>query len=423
MKQKSIKDYLWLSWFLPMACTILGSCALAFGLSYLDFVSYRRSEVNRLNELAPTVSRRVAAELLLKDQGRLEPVIQQLKEDYSLVNLEVISMKKKVDSKDIFTQLEISLKDENKFVAMERAMPAFSTFIQFRHFLLALLPALLMASFGFLLQRRFLRTFLIHPIESLAETSTGERTVDKDWPLEIQAIAQKLAESFSNREQAIFGQVAKGIIHDIRTNLHSMHTATQLVVTASDDKSRELRLEKLLSACVRNIPKIRSIVDLSLDSSREISMNPRRAEVGKTLEQALANLEEMSRARGVEITNEKCESIFVVHDPIQLERVLTNLLKNAIEATDDCAHEKKVKVSVKNHSFGLKIEVEDSGKGIADANAIFRPLKSSKTHGVGLGLFVSKKIVEAHGGSLAFTSSADLSGARFTVNLPLEVVL
>ncbi len=249
----------------------------------------------------------------------------------------------------------------------------------------------------------------------------GERSPDASWPWEIQTIARQLSESFSNREQAVFGRVARGIIHDIRTNLHSMGTATQLIEGAKDSQDRQRRLEKLYSACTRNIPKIRSIVDLSLDSSREISMKPELADVGDAVEQALDTLAELAVSKGVKLTGDTSGTLIALHDPLQLERVVMNLVKNAIEATDQVAGEKIVRVGARSSTDGIMIEVEDSGHGLSDPGSIFRPLKSSKTHGVGLGLFVSKKIIEAHSGRLETGSSSELGGARFTVHLPQEV--
>lgn len=421
MRQRSAKELLLLSWLVPMACTLVGSAALAFGLSYLDYSNNRSSETKRLEELAPTIGRRVSAEILLKDQGTLGPVIEQLKAEYSLRSLKVLDTFKSAESSAISTVWKIPLGNETKVIVLERESPLYSSFIQLRHFLLALLPSLLMAALGFSLQRRFLRTHFIQPVEALAETSLGERAPARSWPVEIQAIAQKLSESFSSREQAVFGRVAKGIIHDIRTNLHSMGTATQLVEGAKDPQDRLRRLEKLYSACTRNIPKIRSIVDLSLDSSREISMKPELADVGEALEQALDTLAELAISKGVQLSGDTSETLLAVHDPLQLERVVLNLVKNAIEATDQVEGNKIVRVGTRKTPEGILIEVEDSGHGLSDPSSVFRPLKSSKTHGVGLGLFVSKKIVEAHAGRMETGVSADLGGAKFTVHLPVEV--
>lgn len=421
MKPKSLNSLLLISWLIPMACTVVGGCVLAFGLSYLDFTNYRRSEKSRLEELAPTVARRVQAELLLGEHGTLSPVISQLKAEYGLVTLE---LGRSAGGTSLLTVEEKIPNDpENRTVILERELRPFWSFVQIRHFLLALLPTVLLSALGFLIQRRWLRAYFIAPVEALAETSVGDRPVDASWPQEIQSISQKLSQSFSSREQAVFGQVARGIIHDIRTNLHSMNTATQLVESSGDLEVRRSRLEKLFSACSRNIPKIRSIVDTSLDTTREISVKPQLCDVGDTIEQAMDTLEDLAQAKGITIRSDLPDDLASTHDPVQVERVIVNLLRNAIEAADESEADKRVKVSASKSDRGVTIEVEDSGAGLSDPNAIFRPLKSSKTHGVGLGLFVSKKIVEAHSGQLQPGRSSELGGAKFTLTLPQEVTL
>ena len=420
MRKRSLKELLLISWLIPMLGTILGGCILALGLSYLDYSNFRRVEQNRLEEIAPTVGRRVVAELLLGEQGTLGPVVSQLKSEYGFSTLEMYFQSPENKGSTVRAEWPIPGDKDGRILVIERETKAFPFFIQIRHFLLALLPTALLAAFGFLLQRRFLRIHFIAPVEALAEISVGERPTDKTWPLEIQEIAGRLSEAFSSREQAVFGQVARGIIHDIRTNLHSMGTATQLVEATKDPEIREARLEKLYSACSRNIPKIRSIVDLSLDTSREIAMQPKLLNVNETVNQALNTLEEMAQAKGVKILNEMKGNLVATHDPIQMERVLVNLVRNAIEATAETQAEKRVVIGALDEPNRISIVVEDSGAGLPNPSSIFRPLKSSKVHGVGLGLFVSRKIVEAHRGKLEPSNSSSLGGAKFTVTLPKE---
>jgi signal transduction histidine kinase len=418
MRSRSAKELLVASWLLPVACTFLGGVLLALGLSFLDYSNYRRSETERLNEMAPTIGRRIYAELLLGEHGTLEPVIAQLEAEYGLSKIQLPKVSNSEQAGIIAA--EWAIPNDGQKIGFERLSRPFTSFVQFRNFLLAFLPTLLLAGLGFLLQRRFLREHFIVPLEALAQTSVGGQNPDPKWPTEIQKISRELSASFANREQAIFGHVARGIIHDIRTNLNSMSTATQLVVGAKNEESRRQRLEKLLSASARNIPKIKEIVDLSLDSSREISMSPRLEDLTETILQAVDTISEMAEANGVSVDTQLESELSIVHDPVQMERVIVNLLKNAIEASAEMSGSRTIKVDLVRSESGATITVEDSGKGIADTNSLFRPLSSSKRHGVGLGLFVSKKIVEAHKGNLIPANSGRLGGARFSVELPAE---
>jgi signal transduction histidine kinase len=420
MKSRPLKEFLLISWAIPLVLTIFGGSLLAIGLSYADYSHYLRSERERLGQIATGISRRVAAEILLKSHGTLGPVVEQLKSEYGLSALEITEEPKALGA--ISFHLPIRETGGAQILSLEKEARRFGSFVNIRHFLLALLPTVGLALFGFLLQRWYLRRHLIEPVEALAETSVGNRPLDESWPKEIQEIAEKLASSFSDREQAVFGLVARGIIHDIRTHIHSIHTATQLSEMPSAEAAQKLlRLERLLAACQRNIPKIKSIVDLSLDTSREISLQPRQYDISQTVKQAIASIEELAKAKGVTISQEFSGDLSVACDVVQLERVFTNVIKNAVEAAEDKNAPRAVSVRGGRFSSSVRISIEDSGHGIKDRAAVFRPLKSTKIHGIGLGLFVSKKIIEAHGGRI-FPEESEMGGAKFTVEIPVSEV-
>lgn len=104
-------------------------------------------------------------------------------------------------------------------------------------------------------------------------------------------------------------------------------------------------------------------------------------------------------------------------DKIKLEEVLLNLLKNAKEAIQD---EGTILLTAVRKKDILSIQVEDSGCGISaeHIDSIFEPFKTYKEGGTGLGLSLSKRIVEAHGGSISVISKEG-EGAAFTIKLPI----
>jgi len=421
MKNRPLRDFLLLSWAIPLALTVLGGSLLALGLSYLDYSNHIRSERERLQQIAPAISRRVAAEILLKSQGTLGPVIDHLKTEYGLKTLEIADGEVTATPAPLF--ISAPIREAQKTLLIARDARSFSSFINLRHLLLALLPTAGLAAFGFFLQRRHLRRYFIRPVEALAETSVGSRAPDESWPLEIQRIAQKLAGSFAEREQAVFGQVARGIIHDIRTHIHSIHTATQLSeMEAADAEQRLHRMERLLAACQRNVPKIKNIIDLSLDTSREIPLKTKRSDVAQAVKQAIANVEEITKAKGISISQDFSGDLSAEYDAVQLERAFTNVVKNAVEAAEDKHVPGAVVVRGARSASSIRISVEDSGHGLRDKTSVFRPLKSTKAHGIGLGLFISRKIVEAHQGKIIPDNSTELGGAKFTVEIPVSDV-
>ena len=108
-------------------------------------------------------------------------------------------------------------------------------------------------------------------------------------------------------------------------------------------------------------------------------------------------------------------------DRTQLIRVITNLVKNAIQAMNE-VHSPRILVTVASEGNQVKISVADNGVGIADEvkEKIFEPKFTTKTSGMGLGLGMVKNIVENYHGTIDFTSQVE-KGTVFTVKFPKEV--
>lgn len=106
-------------------------------------------------------------------------------------------------------------------------------------------------------------------------------------------------------------------------------------------------------------------------------------------------------------------------DRIQIQQVLTNLMRNAVEAMKD-SPVRELRVGVEpSGPDAVTVTVEDSGPGISEeiADQLFRPFTTTKAGGMGIGLSISKRIVEAHGGEMTVSRSR-LGGARFRFTLP-----
>jgi two-component system sensor kinase FixL len=111
----------------------------------------------------------------------------------------------------------------------------------------------------------------------------------------------------------------------------------------------------------------------------------------------------------------------VLADPVQIEQVLLNLLRNAMDAME-AANTERRSIIVEARRSGkrdIEISVADSGPGVASemTDTIFEPFITTKPLGMGMGLSISRAIVESHGGSLRMARGTD-SGAIFIFNLP-----
>jgi two-component system sensor kinase FixL len=115
---------------------------------------------------------------------------------------------------------------------------------------------------------------------------------------------------------------------------------------------------------------------------------------------------------------ELAENLRVAVDPIQLQQVVINLIRNAVEAVRDTPR-REILVSTRALGRNVELRVDDSGPGIAPAimESLFEAFVSSKPDGMGVGLSISRTIIEAHEGSL-LAANRETGGASFRVTLP-----
>jgi signal transduction histidine kinase len=107
-------------------------------------------------------------------------------------------------------------------------------------------------------------------------------------------------------------------------------------------------------------------------------------------------------------------------DPIQVQQVLLNLVRNAIEALNTAGSARReVTITTASGPKSVEVTVTDSGPGVADIERAFEPFYSTKAEGMGIGLAISRSIIEAHGGRLSGQSSPG-HGATFRFTLPLD---
>ena len=138
---------------------------------------------------------------------------------------------------------------------------------------------------------------------------------------------------------------------------------------------------------------------------------------------ARSEVERHSVALEMELSNAVRPLVFA--DRVQLQQVVLNLVMNAVEAMSEMSdgpRELLIRTRV-NASGEIVVAVQDSGPGIAPENLgrLFTPFYTTKPQGMGMGLAISRSIIEAHGGRLGVTANED-RGATFQFTLPTDAV-
>lgn len=229
---------------------------------------------------------------------------------------------------------------------------------------------------------------------------------------QLEESAVKLAKS--EREQA-WREMAKQVAHEIKNPLTPMRLTVQSFERKFDPKDEKIK-EKLADyskTLIQQIDVMSSIASAFSDFAKMPTQNREKIEIISVVKLAL----DIFNKHYIKYQTKETE-LFANLDKTQLIRIVTNLVKNAVQA---CENEENplIDVEIISEKNNVKIIVSDNGKGIPDEvkALIFEPKFTTKSSGMGLGLGMIKNIIEAYNGTISFTSQKGI-GTVFTVILP-----
>jgi two-component system, NtrC family, sensor histidine kinase HydH len=237
---------------------------------------------------------------------------------------------------------------------------------------------------------------------------------------------------------AALGQMAAGLAHEIRNPLGSIKGAAQFLQPAQDGGNRDSQgtregTREFLDIIVEEVNRLNKIVSQFLDYARPYRGEQRPLEVADVLKKTLSLLpkdKETPEQGAVEIVTTFADRMPPVRaDAEQLLQVFLNLSLNAIQAVAPGGMPGKLFISTALRratrrgatAAFLEVRFRDTGVGIpaGDLKNLFIPFFTTKEKGTGLGLPISQRIIENHGGTIEVRSQPG-EGATFTVLLPIE---
>ncbi len=245
------------------------------------------------------------------------------------------------------------------------------------------------------------------------EQATLERRI-ADRTRELQ---ESQAQVLHQEKMAAFGLLAAGIAHEVGNPLASISTVVQMLERRDpDDHTREK-----LGLVTAQLTRIQTILRELVTFSRPASDQPGRVGLRDVVDEALGIAKYYKGGKNRAITADvpgDLPPLVGVRD--QLVQVFFNLVLNAIDATGKGG---RIAIAARVDGAAVVSTVSDDGHGIDPAarDRLFRPYFTTKRHGTGLGLFVTRKLVEAHGGRVAVDSEPG-RGTTFTLTLPVELV-
>ncbi|MTG97507.1 ATP-binding protein [Myroides albus] len=255
--------------------------------------------------------------------------------------------------------------------------------------------------------------------EKIENTSTSKEITAlinayNDMVDKLEDSYHKLAQT--EREQA-WREMAKQVAHEIKNPLTPMRLTVQSFERKFDPQDPDIRT-KLKEFSLVLIQQIDTMSSVATAFSSFASMPAQKDETINVVKTVKLSLDIFNEPY-ITFTTTKDEIISKI-DQTQLIRIITNLVKNAIQAIPEDTVQPSVEVSIEQKANDVIIKVTDNGTGISqeNINKVFEPKFTTKTSGMGLGLGIIKNIVENYNGSITFTTKTNV-GTTFTVRLPI----
>jgi two-component system OmpR family sensor kinase len=244
---------------------------------------------------------------------------------------------------------------------------------------------------------------------------------------ELDRVALAFNDTLARLEAAVgqMRQFSAALAHELRTPLTVLRGEIELALRkAGTDNAQHRTAASQIEEIDRLTRLIDHILTLARAESGQIHLTIAPVNMGDLAASLVDQLEPVAQARSIDLRCERSEAVVVQGDAGWLQRLLLNLLDNALKFTGQNG---RIVVRVSREGDTARIDVEDSGIGLSseDAEQVFErffradPARSSATEGAGLGLSLVQWIAESHRGAVAVRSRLN-EGSTFTVTIPLS---
>jgi signal transduction histidine kinase len=214
--------------------------------------------------------------------------------------------------------------------------------------------------------------------------------------------------------QAMFGRIAAGLVHDLSHPIQNIGNSCKLILKMFDDVEYRETFKRTVD---REMVVVKRVLDDLRNIARPIPLERFPVDINRSVAEVVESMQQHSETAGVTLRAELAtEASFIDGDLFALGRVYRNLIINAIQAT---APGGLVVVATEANEKRVQVRVYDTGCGIPPdrLGAIFEDFVTTKRRGLGLGLAISKKIVEQLGGQITVASEVG-KGTTFVLDFP-----
>jgi two-component system sensor kinase FixL len=218
------------------------------------------------------------------------------------------------------------------------------------------------------------------------------------------------------------GEMAAGIAHEVNQPLTAVtnyaRVAQRLLIDLPADK--RLKMDDVLTKIAIQAERAAAVIQRMRSYVKKPSGGRQVLELNAVLEDVLALAEVDSRVNAIPVQLKAAANLSPIFaDEVQIQQVALNLIRNAMESTANAGHSRAVEVSTYLEAGMVCFRVKDFGAGMGPEieAQLFSPFVTSKEGGMGIGLSVSKSIMQGHGGDIRFQANPD-GGAIFSCEFP-----
>ncbi|BHH83344.1 ATP-binding protein [Desulforhopalus sp. 52FAK] len=252
----------------------------------------------------------------------------------------------------------------------------------------------------------------VFSVESTASEFVGEVMLLKDVT-EVKNLEKELHRS---ERLAVVGKMAAGVAHELRNPLSSIKGLALLLQAKVAGSAQD---EQTAETFVTEVERLNRSIGELLDYAKPSKLDIEPCSIESVLEKTLSLIGPDLDSYQVNVTRHVADNLpKVLIDKDKMSQVILNVFLNALQAMEDVDRVRELKVTIERDRDYQVLTICDNGTGIMEENIrkIFDPYFTTKSNGVGLGLALSLKTVEEHGGTLTVRSTYG-SGTEFTILL------